>query len=411
MATNANLPSNWDQYFDPSAFNAPAGAGQPKSSGSSLGGSLLDWSPGNIFGNISAIFGGGDPSFKPYIDANGNYVFGPPNKVNPVPVTQVPGAKLKPNKTYTDMANNISALSTLFPQFASIIAGQAIPQAQAQLSGAQATAPGYEALARQNELAQGSTDAAALEQANSTLLPAALEGQKTLDPEYYATRALTAQKLAEQLNGIGPTVSREIGQGLAQTDSQHGVASAPSQLNTVSNAMQYGKAGQDALTSAIQAATTAMPALRSGQDAFSMTTGRSSSANPTTGTAGLASSASLGSGMGNNLASAQQANNLNATNTALNSKDWADYLGQVTSSIGNLTSSAGGIAGMACWIARRVYGVNNPRWTLFRNYLLNEAPDWFREFYLRNGERIASMMSDADCALVQPLMDNLIGDK
>lgn len=411
MATNANLPSNWDQYFDPSAFNVPAGAGQPKGKGSSLGGSLLDWSPGNIFGNLDALFGGGSPSFKPYIDANGNYVSGPPSKVNPVPVTNVPGAKLKPNKTYTDMANNISALSTLFPQFASIIAGQAIPQAQAALSGAQATAPGYEALAKQNELAQGSTDAAALEQANKTLLPAALEGQKTLDPEYYATRALTAQKLAEQLNGIGPTVSREIGQGIAQTDSQHGILNAPSQLNTVSNAMQYGKAGQDALTSAIQAATTAMPALRSGQDAFSMTTGRSSSANPTTGASGLASSASLGSGMGNNLASAQQANNLNSLNKQLNSKDWADYLGQVTSSIGNLTSSAGGIAGMACWIARRVYGANNPRWMLFRNYLLNEAPDGFREFYLRNGERIASMMSDADCALVQPLMDNLIGDK
>lgn len=343
MATNA-LPSNWDQYFDPSAFNVPAGAGQPKSSGGGIGQTLLDLSPGNLFG-LGDLFGG-SPSFKPYIDANGNYVFGSPSKVNPVPVTNVPGAKLKPNKTYTDMANNISALTTLFPQFASIIAGQAIPQAQAQLSGAQATAPGYEALARQNELAQGSTDAAALTQANSTLLPAALQGQETLDPEYYATRTLTAQKLAEQLNGIGPTVSREIGQGLSQENAKAGTLNSPSQLGTVSNALQYGKAGQDALTTAIQAATTAMPALKSGQDAFSMTTGRSSSANPTTGTAGLTNASALGTSMGGNLASAQQANNLNATNTALNSKDWADYLGQVTSSIGNLTSSAGGIAGI-----------------------------------------------------------------
>lgn len=337
-----NLPSNWDQYFDPSSFQAPNGAGPTHSGGNGILDSIL----GGI--GIGGLFGGGSSSFKPYIDANGNYVSSPPNKNNPVPVTQIPGASLKPNKPYKDMANNISALSALFPQFASIIAGQAIPQAQAQLAGAQATAPGYEALAAQNEMAQQASDTAALQQAGQTggLLDSALSAQEKLDPEYYATRALTAQKLAEQLGGIGPTVSREIGQGLAQTNSQNGTGSAPSQLQTVSNAMTYGKAGQDALTTAIQAATAAMPTLKSGQDAFSMTTGRSAAGQPLTGTSGLGSASSLGTGLNNSITSTQQNDANLALQNKLGSKDWADYLGQVTSSVGNLTSSIGGMAGI-----------------------------------------------------------------
>lgn len=429
MAQNS-LPSNWNQYFDPSAFTNPNGSG-----GSSNGFNLSNLNPSfsnpnpafsttsSLFGNdvasqidpigglLGGLFGGGGSSFKPYIDANGNYVYADPRKHNPVPVTQVPGASLAPNKTYKDMANNISALTALFPQFASIISGQAIPQAQAALAGAQATAPGYEAIANQNELQQGKADAAALTQASAPggLLDSALAAQKQIDPEYYATRALTAQKLAEQLGGIGPTVSKEIGQGLAQENAKSGTLNSPSQLNTVSNAIQYGKAGQDALTQAITSATSAMPALTSGMNAFQMTTGRSPTPNTTTGTSGLTNASALGSNLAGNLASAQQANNLNATNVQLNSKDWADYLGQVTSSIGNLTSSAGGIAGIACWIARRVYGESNPKWKQFRDYLFNEAPIYLKEYYLMNGESIAKKLTDSQCLIIKTLMDKLIG--
>lgn len=404
----STLPSNWDQYFDPSAFNVPAGAGaSPKKGGGGILDTAFDLSPGNIFG-LGDLFGGGGSSFKPYIDSNGNYVSSDPSKFNPVPVTNVPGARLAPTQTYKDMANQISALTTLFPQFASIIAGQAIPQAQAAEAGAEATAPGYSRIAAQNALSQVGSDTAALQKASESggLLDSENAAARKIDPEYYATRALTAQKLAEQLNGIGPTVSREIGQGLSQENAKTGTLSSPSQLGTVSNAMVYGKAGQDALTSAIQAATSAMPALRSGSDAFQVATGRSST--PVfSGTSGLTSSASLGSGMGSNLASAQQANNANALTNKLQSKDWADYLGQVTSSIGNLTSSAGGVAGI-CWIARRVYGKSNPKWKRFREYLLNEAPDNLRNYYIKYGEQIAAGMSDTQAVLIKPLMDELI---
>ncbi len=406
--TNNTLPSNWNQYFDPSAFSAPPGAGAPKGgSGGGLLNTAFDLSP--FSPGIFDLFGGGAPSFKPYIDAQGNYVYADPSKHNPVPVTNVPGANLAPNKTYRDMANNISALTTLFPEFASIIAGQAIPQAQAQAAGAEATAPTYERIAAQNALAQVGSDTGAVQEASKSggLLDSALAANKMLDPEYYKTRALTADKLAEQLNGIGPTVSREIGQGLAQSNATHGTMSSPSQLGTVSDALQYGRAGRDALTTAIQAATSAMPALRSGSDAFQVATGRSST--PVfSGTNGITSSASLGSGLQGNLSQAQIANNQNALTNKLQSKDWADYLGQVTSSIGNLTSSAGSIAGL-CWIARRVYGVDNPKWKQFRRYLLHEAPIHLKNTYIKYGEQIANNISDAQALLIKTLMDKILG--
>ncbi|HVU31939.1 MAG TPA: flagellar filament capping protein FliD [Opitutaceae bacterium] len=43
----------------------------------------------------------------------------------------------------------------------------------------------------------------------------------------------------------------------------------------------------------------------------------------------------------------------------------------------------------SCWVARAVYGENNPRWLLFRHWLLSHAPGWFRALYLRYGEQVA----------------------
>ena len=49
---------------------------------------------------------------------------------------------------------------------------------------------------------------------------------------------------------------------------------------------------------------------------------------------------------------------------------------------------------MACWVAREVYGESNPKWKQFRSWMLNKAPDWFREWYLANGESVAEHIKD-----------------
>jgi polysaccharide export outer membrane protein len=64
----------------------------------------------------------------------------------------------------------------------------------------------------------------------------------------------------------------------------------------------------------------------------------------------------------------------------------------------------------ACWVAREVYGVENPQWLLFRAWLLTEAPDWLRETYLAHGEDFAAWIHDKPVmkALVKSLMDQVV---
>jgi len=47
-----------------------------------------------------------------------------------------------------------------------------------------------------------------------------------------------------------------------------------------------------------------------------------------------------------------------------------------------------------CWVAREVYGEDDPRWLVFRAWMLNEAPDCVREAYAAHGETIAAWIAD-----------------
>lgn len=62
--------------------------------------------------------------------------------------------------------------------------------------------------------------------------------------------------------------------------------------------------------------------------------------------------------------------------------------------------SAGGAIGAAaimCWVAREVYGKENYRWRLFKDWLLTRAPRWFRELYRTRGEAFAAWLHDRAC--------------
>jgi hypothetical protein len=67
-----------------------------------------------------------------------------------------------------------------------------------------------------------------------------------------------------------------------------------------------------------------------------------------------------------------------------------------TQALGNIASSAAtaylGYLAFACWIAREVYGVNNPKWLKFRTWLFTQAPGWFFRWYMDNGERFADWL-------------------
>ena len=62
--------------------------------------------------------------------------------------------------------------------------------------------------------------------------------------------------------------------------------------------------------------------------------------------------------------------------------------------MGMLGSLGGEAIGKWCWIAREVYGEDNPKWKQFRSWVLGKAPDWFREWYGSNGPSVAEWLKD-----------------
>jgi len=67
--------------------------------------------------------------------------------------------------------------------------------------------------------------------------------------------------------------------------------------------------------------------------------------------------------------------------------------------VGGLGALGGGIAGgigaaAGCWVAREVFGNENPMWLLFRQWLFENSPDWFFNLYIKHGEKFAQFISD-----------------
>lgn len=68
---------------------------------------------------------------------------------------------------------------------------------------------------------------------------------------------------------------------------------------------------------------------------------------------------------------------------------------------GGVASAAGAIIGK-CWVAREVYGKDNPEWVVFRNWLESDAPEWLDTLYTEEGERFADFISD------KPLLKSVV---
>jgi hypothetical protein len=89
--------------------------------------------------------------------------------------------------------------------------------------------------------------------------------------------------------------------------------------------------------------------------------------------------------------------NQQATNAAniATAQSNAAVIGGAMQGLGSL---AGGQLGAAiynkCWVAREVYGANNPKWKRFRTWLLTRAPKWFHDFYCKYGAQFAEFISD-----------------
>ena len=72
--------------------------------------------------------------------------------------------------------------------------------------------------------------------------------------------------------------------------------------------------------------------------------------------------------------------------------------------IGGIASGLGSLIGgkLGCWVAREVFGNENPMWVLFRQWLFENSPNWFFNLYIKHGEKFAQFISD------KPLIKRII---
>jgi hypothetical protein len=69
--------------------------------------------------------------------------------------------------------------------------------------------------------------------------------------------------------------------------------------------------------------------------------------------------------------------------------------------------------GPVCWVARAAFGETDIRWMIFRGWLMEDAPHWFRRLYIRHGEWVGTWLAGREDArrVVRALMKAAINHK
>ena len=65
-------------------------------------------------------------------------------------------------------------------------------------------------------------------------------------------------------------------------------------------------------------------------------------------------------------------------------------MGGLFQGLGSIASA--GIGKIPCWVAREVYGEDNPKWKQFREWLMTRAPEWFYKLYIKHGPAFAEWL-------------------
>lgn len=84
--------------------------------------------------------------------------------------------------------------------------------------------------------------------------------------------------------------------------------------------------------------------------------------------------------------------------------DWGSIIGSFIGAAG--TVGAAGIT--ACWVARELFGSwEHPNTIAARHFILNIGPVWFKDLYIKHGERFAEFISDKPLvkAIIKPLFE------
>ena len=123
------------------------------------------------------------------------------------------------------------------------------------------------------------------------------------------------------------------------------------------------------------------------------------------GTANLLNLYGINSGNQNNLLNGLlgYGSDLNNTNFNAQSAAGISEANNNAALYGSLIGAVGQVGGAylanrnpggACWVAREVFGEENPKWLQFRHWLFTRAPAWFKNLYLKHGERFAAWLKN-----------------
>lgn len=326
------------------------------------------------------------------------------------------------------------ALRAWYPRSMEILRGEYDPQARAEVDVAKKYTPelaklnaetlntagrdvskiGRE-LSREEQLGAAQTEADILAGPGKQAAASALELQKSYDPEFFKNRAAILSDLDKSFAALGndPTQLSKgelegISRGLGRTNWTVG---SPAQ--TISNAMTFGDRAQGRraeFNNLINMRGNLSPALKSGMDASGIATRRT--VLPNFGQSNYTGIQTPGvqniNTLGGNFISDIFATDRNRQNAYV-AKNQGAGIGQGTGKIvGSIVAGAA-----ACWVAREVYGMDNPKWLIFRDWMLNEAPGWFRKLYLKFGEQFAGWIKDKPAwkNVIRTLMDEVVNSR
>jgi len=280
--------------------------------------------------------------------------------------------------------SQINMYQQLQPAYSQLEESYMKSQQAAQLRGLQERAPGYVQAFQQAQGVGGINQAlqqytqqklGGLQANGANLSP---EEQRTLDQQAragYAARgtALGGQSnLAEVMNRYNARQAREqqlvaLGTGLGGYFQQQ---SAPALTSFYQQPMYAGSFGGQAAQNAM------MGQQQAGPQYF----------NPESQT-GMGSIYGAYNAQMQLAAGQAQAN---AAKSAGKSAMWGSIIGGGLGAAGTL----GGAGILKCWVAREVYGRTNPDWLTFREWMVNEAPEWLRATYIKYGEWFAGFIKD-----------------
>jgi len=128
--------------------------------------------------------------------------------------------------------------------------------------------------------------------------------------------------------------------------------------------------------------------------------------NPNAGLEGAQTSASIYNTM-QNAAASMYGSQVGAISRSYTSPSQA--FGNIASGLGSMFSFGGTIP-IGCWVAREVYGEENPKWMQFRSWLLEKAPRWLVDAYCKFGPAVAKFISNKPWikAIIRKWMDGRI---